>query len=132
MPLSAGVATCSNCGATVGTLFSEASAPVVPPKKGKRRSGLNDQIDYYGRVEKAKERANNSVILALTSFFPFIGLIMGVAAVVLALLASRTLKADNVEDGQGSATAGLIIGLLGFVAQGGYLVYVLKSGNPFG
>lgn len=133
MPLSAGVANCPHCGATVGTLFSETSAPAAAPAgKGKRRSHLNDHIDYYDRVEKAKERANNSVILALTSFFPIIGLIMSVAAVVLALMAARTLKADNVEDGQGSATAGLIIGLLGFVAQGGYVVYVLKSGNPFG
>jgi hypothetical protein len=55
-----------------------------------------------------------------------------VAAIVLALLAARALKAANVEDGRGSATAGLIIGVLGFIAQGGYVVYVIKAGNPFG
>lgn len=131
MPLSMGLANCLHCGATVGTVFSETSAP-AGAGKGKRQSVLKDHVAYYDRIEKAKERANNSVILALTSFFPLIGFIMGVAAVVLALMAARTLKTENVEDGQGSATAGLIIGLLGFVAQGGYIVYVLKAGNPFG
>jgi len=131
MPLSMGVANCSNCGATVGTLFSETSAPVVSAK-GKRRINVNEHIDYYDKVEKAKERANNSVILALASFFPAIGFITSVAAIVLAILAARALKAYNVEDGRGSATAGLIIGVLGFIAQGGYVVYVIKAGSPFG
>jgi hypothetical protein len=131
MPLSMGVANCSHCGATVGTLFSETSAPAVSVK-GKRRSGATAHIDYYDRVEKAKERANKAVILGLTGFFPFIGFFMGVAAIVLGVMASRTLKAENVEDGRGSATAGLIIGVLGLIAQGGYVVYVIKSGNlPF-
>jgi len=131
MPLSIGVANCSHCGATVGTLFSETSAPALSVK-GKRRRGANDHIDYYDRVEKAKERANKAVILGLTGFFPFIGFFMGVAAIALGLMALRTLKAENVEDGRGSATAGLIIGVLALIAQGGYVVYVIKSGNlPF-
>jgi len=126
-----GLANCSHCGATVGTLFSEASTPAVNVRS-KRRINVNEHIDYYDRVEKAKERANNSVILALASFFPGIGFFTSVAAVVFALLATRELKAANVEDGRGSATAGLIIGVLGFIAQGGYIVYVIKAGNPFG
>lgn len=131
MPLSMGLANCLHCGATVGTLFSEASAPVVNAK-GKRRINVNEHIDYYDKVETAKERANNSLILALASFFPGIGFITSVAAVALSVMATRGLKAANVEDGRGSATAGLIIGVLGFIAQGGYVVYVIKSGNPFG
>lgn len=132
MPLGPGVANCAHCGASVGTLFSETAAPVVATKR-KRGSKMGAQIDRHQRVETAQERANNSVILALASFFcPGIGFFMGVAAIVLSVLASRTLKADNVEDGQGSATAGLIIGVLGLIAQGGYVVYVIKSGKlPF-
>ncbi len=131
MPLSAGVANCSHCGATVGTLFSEASAPAVTAK-AKRRINVNEHIDYYDKVEKAKERANKALLLGLTGFFPFIGFFMGVAAIVLAVMASRTLKAENVEDGRGSAAAGLIIGSLALIAQAGYVVYVMKSGNlPF-
>src|SRR4026207_1036723 len=131
MPLKAGVATCSYCGATVGTLFSETNAPVVGvQRKGKR--GFNDQASYYDRIENAKERANKAVILGLTGFFPFIGLFMGVAAIVLGALASQTWKAEDVQAGRGSAIAGLIIGGLALIAQGGYVVYVLKSGNiPF-
>ena len=132
MPLSVGVATCEHCGASVGTLFSEtAAAPVV--SKGKRRSVMGEQAGFHYRIERAQERANNSVILALASFFcPGIGFFMGVAAIVMSILAARTLKADNVEDGRGSATAGLIIGVLGLIAQGGYIVYVIKTGKlPF-
>ncbi len=132
MPLGPGVANCAHCGASVGTLFSETAAPVVATKR-KRGSKMGEQIDHHQRVETAQERANNAVILALASFFcPGIGFFMGVAAIVLSLLASRALKAHNVEDGQGSATAGLIIGVLGLIAQGGYVVYVIKSGKlPF-
>jgi hypothetical protein len=116
----------------VGTLFSETAAPPVA-KKRKQHGKLGENISYHQRVETAQERANNSVILALASFFcPGIGFFMGVAAIVLSVLSSRTLKADNVEDGRGSATAGLIIGVLGLIAQGGYVVYVVKSGKlPF-
>jgi len=131
MPLTMGVANCSYCGATVGTLFSETTAPVVG-EKAKRLGRVNQSIDYYDKIEKAKERANNSVILALTSFFPFIGFLTGIAGLALAIMAGRTLKTYNVEDGRGSATAGLVISVLGFIAQGGYVVYVMKSGNPLG
>jgi len=132
MPLGPGVAKCANCGASVGTLFSDTADPVVDTKR-KRGSQMGEQIDHHQRVETAQERANNSVILALASFFcPGIGFFLGVAAIVLSVLSSRALKAENVEDGQGSATAGLIIGILGLIAQGGYVVYVIKSGKlPF-
>ena len=94
--------------------------------------GLDAHTAYYDRVEKAKERANKSLILGLAGFFPFLGFFMGLAAIVLAVMASRTLKADKIEDGRGAATAGLIIGLLGMIAQGGYVLYVIQSGNlPF-
>lgn len=132
MPLGPGIANCAHCGASVGTLFSETAAPVIATKR-KRGSKMSEHIDHHQRVETAQERANNSVILALASFFcPGIGFFMGVAAIVLSLLSSRALKAHNVEDGQGSATAGLIIGILGLIAQGGYVAYVIKSGKlPF-
>jgi len=132
MPLSAGVATCAYCGARVGTLFSESEAPVVADK-GKGKARIHEHIDHQDRIEKAQDWANNSLILALSSFFcPGIGFVMGVAAIILGAMASRALKAGEVEDGRGSATAGLIIGALGLIAQGGYIVYILKSGKlPF-
>jgi hypothetical protein len=131
MPLSMGVAKCSNCGATVGTLFSETGAPAVGAR-GRRSAEINESVNFYDRVEKAKEWANNSLILGLASFFPLVGFFTGVAAIVLGLMAVRALKAHNVEDGRGSATAGLVIGVLGLIAQIGYVLYVIKSGNPFG
>jgi uncharacterized Zn finger protein (UPF0148 family) len=120
MPLAAGVANCSYCGATVGTLFSETSAPGVAVK-AKRPSVFNSRANSYDRIEKAKENANKAVILGLTGFFPFIGFFMSVAAIVLGAMATNTLKAENVEDGRGTATAGLIIGTLALIAQGGYV-----------
>ena len=132
MPLSAGVANCAYCGAKVGTLFSETDASVVVTR-GKPKAGIHEHIDRHDRIVKAQDWANNSVILALSSFFcPGIGFVMGVAAIVLGAMASRALKAGDVEDGRGSAAAGLIIGALGLIAQGGYIVYILKSGKlPF-
>lgn len=129
MPLPAGIARCAQCGATVGTLFSEA-APLTTSPKAKRARKVTSQADHSYRIDKAQERANNSIILALASFFcPGIGFFLGVAAIVLATMAGRSLKQYNVEDGRGSATAGLIIGVLGLIAQGAYVVYVVKSGK---
>ena len=126
-----GLANCFHCGATVGTLFSESTAP-VGGARGTRLRGVTEPTDSYDRVEKAKEWANNSLIFALASFIPAIGFITGLAAIILGVMAARRLKAANVEDGRGSATAGLIIGLLGLVAQGGYVVYLMGSGSPLG
>jgi uncharacterized Zn finger protein (UPF0148 family) len=132
MPLAAGRSHCAHCGATVGTLFSEAAAP-TPSAKQKRHREATSHADFHYKIEKAQERANNSVILALSSFVcPFLGFFLGVAAIVLGAMASRSLKAHNVEDGQGSALAGLIIGVLGLIAQAAYVAYVVKSGKlPF-
>lgn len=129
MPLSTGVANCEHCGATVGTLFSEADFKPVD-KKGRRHAALTAHSDLHDRIATAQERANNSLILALSSFFcPGVGFLLGVAAIVLGALAVKTLKANSVEDGRGSASAGLIIGVLGLVAQGGYVVYFINAGK---
>jgi len=132
MPLTVGVAVCGSCGTQVGTVFSETAPPIPPKKKGSRRKAT-DAEDHYSQIDQAQQRANNSLILALASFFcPLIGFIMCIAAIVLSALALRTLKRNFVEDGRGSATAGLIIGVIALIAQIGYLVYMAKSGKiPF-
>jgi len=132
MPLGVGVAVCGSCGTQVGTVFSE-TAPPPPPKKKLARRRATDAEDHYQQIDKAQERANNALILGLASFFcPAIGFIMCVAAIILGALALRTLKRNFVEEGRGSATAGVIIGAIAVVAQIGYLVYFMKSGKlPF-
>jgi Domain of unknown function (DUF4190) len=132
MPLSVGTAVCDFCGAKVGTLFSETDTPVVV-NKGKGKGALQERADSHNKITKAQEWANNSVILGLSSFFcPGIGFVMGLTAIILGAMAGRALKAGDVEEGRGSATAGLIIGALGLIAQGGYIAYMIKSGKlPF-
>ena len=132
MPLSVGVAVCGSCGTQVGTVFSETAPPLPPKKKGLRRKAT-DAEDHYSQIDKAQERANNALILALASFFcPGIGFIMCLAAIILSVLALRTLQKNFVEDGRGSATAGWIIGVIAVIAQIGYIVYAVKSGRlPF-
>ncbi|HJZ68844.1 MAG TPA: DUF4190 domain-containing protein [Blastocatellia bacterium] len=132
MPLPVGIANCSHCGAAVGTLFDESSPPTIDAKS-KHRHKIVRYDSKYDRIDKAKAWANNSVILGLASFFcPGIGFLMGVAALVLAVLAVRILRAEEVEEGRGPAIAGLIIGVLGLIAQAAYALYVLKSGRlPF-
>jgi len=131
MPLGVGVAACGSCGAQVGTVFSETAPPPPAKKKGSRRA--TDAEDHYQQIDKAQERANNALILALASFFcPGVGFIMCLSAIILSLLAIRTLKKNSVEEGLGSATAGWIIGVIAVIAQICYLVYAVKSGRlPF-
>jgi hypothetical protein len=132
MPLGVGVAACASCGAQVGTVFSE-TAPHPPAKKKGSRRRATDAKDHYQQIDKAQERANNALILALASFFcPGVGFIMCLSAIILSVIAIRTLRKNFVEEGRGSATAGWIIGVIAVIAQIGYLVYAVKSGRlPF-
>ena len=125
MPLIFGVAQCNYCGAKAGTVFDE-NTPVALPDKWARLKTLPKQMDERARVEKAQDRANNSVILGLTSFFPLLGIALGVGGILFAAFSMRTLKAMNVEDGRGSAMAGLVIGGLGLIAQGCLITYAMK------
>jgi hypothetical protein len=129
MPLQLGVANCDSCGAQVGTVFDENAAPQVN-SRGKKVRAVADRVDYFEKVEDAKERANNSVIMGLASFFcPGLGAIMSVTGIIFGILALKQLKAAGVEEGRGQATAGLIIGVLAIIAQVGYVVYAVKSGK---
>ena len=125
MPLQVGVANCSYCHAQVGTLFDETAIPAPAPKE-KIWKRVVQQMDDNQRIEQAQDRANNSSVLALSSFFPLLGLVMGLAAVFLGLRSARTLKALNVEDGRGSAMAGFVIGTIGIIAQICLIIYVTK------
>lgn len=130
MPIAIGIANCMHCGAKVGTLFDETAVPAAVAQQN-RWSKVPKQMDDNQRVEKAQDRANSSVIMGLVSFFPFLGLALAIAAVVFGGLASRTLKAHNVEEGRGSATAGLVIGSLGIIAQACLVIYVVKIISGF-
>lgn len=125
MPLAIGLAQCSHCNAQVGTLFDE-KVIVRAPAKGKSGKKVVFQMDDNQRIEQAQDRANNSSVLALSSFFPLLGLFMGFAAIFLGLKSARTLKAFNVEDGRGSAMAGYTIGAIGIIAQVCLIIYALK------
>ena len=125
MPISIGIANCAHCGAKVGTVFDE-TAIAAPPARQNQWSRITRQMDENERIEKAQNHANSSVILGLSSFFPLLGLAMGIAAVVFGTMAVRSLKAHKVEDGLGSATAGFVIGALGIVAQACIIIYAMK------
>ena len=125
MPLAVGLAKCSYCSAQVGTLFDETAIPAATPKERRWRK-LNQKMDDNTRIEQAQDRANNSSVLALSSFFPLLGIVMGVAAIFLGLKSARTLKDLNVEDGRGSAMAGYTIGAIGIIAQICLIIYGFK------
>jgi hypothetical protein len=129
MPLAVGIARCSHCNAQVGTLFDE-TTPQAAPSKEKRWRRVAQQMDESQRIEQAQDRANNSSVLALSSFFPLLGLALGLAAVFLGVRSARTLKALNIEDGLGSATAGFIIGTIGIIAQVCLIIYAVKLISP--
>ena len=130
-PLSAGLANCRNCGAQVGTVFSEEAVQPDAAKTTHRRK-VAEHIDHYQIVEKARDRANNSLILGLASFFcPGAGFIMGSVAVYFGYSALKNLKACNIEEGRGFALAGVVTGVFGLLAQIFYSLYVIRSGLPF-
>jgi hypothetical protein len=129
MPLEMGRATCSHCGATVGTLFSESNpTPVVQSKyRDKRYPEMSTEM----QLEKAQERANTALVLALASFFcPGLGFFASVASILLAGAAARTLRRNNVEEGQGMATAAIVTGVIAVIAQACMVLYFIKMGLP--
>ena len=125
------MACCSDCGTQVGTLFSEtATAAVANPLR--QRSKISATADHYDKIEKAKDRGNNSLLLSLFSFIcPGIGSILAIGAILLGSASISTLKTHNIEDGRGPATAGVVIGAIALVAQLYMLWYFIKLGMPF-
>jgi hypothetical protein len=130
LPLKVGLANCGYCGAQVGTVFDPGAAP-VEDSKAKVRKRVRTHLDYYQKVEKAQEQANNSVILGLLGFIPLIGFVTGGVAIALAVAALKALKANQIEEGQGSAIAGVIIGIIAIIAQICIVIWIVKNGTPF-
>ncbi len=128
-PINLALANCLHCGARVGTLFSETVTPVENSPKKRR---VAQPASPFQEFEKAKSRANNSLILSLGSFIcPGVGLLLAAAAVMMGLSARRVYVQSNLEEGRGTATAGIIIGFISLIAQAFYLIYFLKAGFTF-
>lgn len=121
-----GRATCPVCGARAGTVFSGAATPASGTKTSSRRPGA-ETLSIQDSIEKARDRANHSVILSLLSLFPILGFVLAPFSIYLAVGAVRTLKSYQVEDGRGVATAGIIIGALAVLAQISYCVLAVGS-----
>ena len=128
--LDLGLAHCPHCGAQVGTLFSE-SAPVPAHDRAQRRRNKAGEGFSSQRIDKARERGNQALILALISFFcPGLGLAMGVSAIFLGVSSLSTLKEHNIEEGRGLAVAGIVVGGIGLIAQFSYILYFIRAGIP--
>lgn len=125
VPIDAGLAACPNCGARTGTVFSETSAT---PYSVSPKQRIAEHISTHHTIERAKHQANQSVIFALVSFLPVVGLFSGPAAIYLGLKAIKVLRSHQVEEGRGIAAAGLVIGLLSVLAQLSYAVLFVSAG----
>ncbi|HEY6330499.1 MAG TPA: DUF4190 domain-containing protein [Blastocatellia bacterium] len=121
-----GRAICPVCGARAGTVFSQ-SVPIPPASKTGNRSKTNDSLSVQDGIEKARERANHSLILSLLGLFPILGFFLAPFSIYMALGAVRTLKSYHVEDGRGVATAGIVIGALAVIAQISYCLLAVGS-----
>jgi hypothetical protein len=128
-PINLALPNCPHCGARVGTVFSEKVRPVE--NTAKKRS-VAQPASPYQEFEKAKNRANNSLILSLGSFIcPGLGFVLAAAAILMGLSARNIFVQTNVEEGRGTATAGIIIGIISLIGQICYIIYFLKAGFPF-
>jgi uncharacterized Zn finger protein (UPF0148 family) len=136
IPILIGLVECQNCGAKIGTVFSESEpVPTGLSAKEVHRQRVQEHISTTNAIEKAHERANHSVILSLISFFPLLGFGLGPASIYMAIRSIKTMKQYNIEEGRGMAYAGIVIGLTALLAQFSYLMLVYSSkqgGNPFG
>jgi hypothetical protein len=126
MALVMGVANCTHCGAQAGTLFEVTAVHTKPDDRNSVWKRIPQVMDEHQQIEKAQDRANSSVILGLSSFFPLFGLLLGIAAVVYAGRALKALKVFNIEEGKGSGMAGLLIGSLGIFAQACLILYAIR------
>ena len=125
------MAVCSHCGGQVGTVFSETAptSQVAAAAGTKYRSRISATVDYYDKIEKAKEHGNNSLFLSLFSFIcPGLGSIFAIAAILLGSTAISALKTHDIEEGRGPALAGVVIGAIALVAQLYMLWYYIKVG----
>ena len=127
MGLDLGLANCPHCGLQIGTVFSEGAVAQFDPRS-RQSDHFKKQASDYARLETAQERANNSVVLGLAGFIPLIGFIFAVIAVAFGALSRRALREYHIEEGQGSATAGVVIGSLAVVAQVCYLLWAMNLG----
>ncbi|MEW6207244.1 MAG: hypothetical protein AB1631_02685 [Acidobacteriota bacterium] len=148
-----GLAQCLECGAQVGTVFSEANIP-KEDARAKARQNNSAQLQYFQKIDRSQERANNAVIMGIASFFcsliaffigfvlfkdisvfvfasffcSGVGFLMSLTSIFWGADSSRTLKAAQIEEGQGMATAGVVIGIIGIVAQICQILYTIKMG----
>jgi hypothetical protein len=129
--LDVGLAKCPHCGVQIGTVFSEETFKSYD-QRSSQRERINKQVHEYARLETAQERANNSVILGLAGFIPLIGFIFALVGVIFGALSGRVLKERHIEEGQGSATAGVVIGSLAIIAQICYLLWAMNIGAGMG
>jgi hypothetical protein len=72
------------------------------------------------------------LILSLGSFIcPGLGFVLAAAAVFLGWSAHRFFVQSNIEEGRGTATAGIVVGSISLIAQVCYIIYFLKAGIAF-
>jgi hypothetical protein len=129
--LDVGLAKCPHCDAQIGTVFSEEAIKTFD-SRSKNRERVKKQAHDYARLETAQERANNSVILGLAGFIPLIGFVFALVGVVFGAVSGRVLKEHRIEEGQGSATAGVVISSMAIIAQICYLLWAMNLGAGLG
>jgi hypothetical protein len=87
-----------------------------------------------GSVPGGTPQGNNglaiaSLVVGLISFLCCgFGFVTGVLAVVLGVLAKNQIKQTG-QNGDGLATAGIVIGAIGVIWSVGWLIFGLASGN---
>jgi hypothetical protein len=94
----------------------------VPPPYGQQQFGGAGSM-FSPAVDEAKKTARNSLIAGLVGLI-CAGFILGVLAIKWGTSARSSLKAAGVSDGQGLATAGIVLGVVDII---GWVIFLVTN-----
>lgn len=83
-----------------------------------------------GAAEDAKKTARNAMIMGIIGLFCF-GVVLGILALIFGFKARKELTALGVQDGQGMALAGIILGFVD-LGLGIFWIIAMAAGSIFG
>lgn len=108
-----------------GSVGSEPTSSPRAAAEGRPRSDRVSETVAEGGGERSSGKATASLVVAILGLI-VAGVVLGLVAIVLGVLARRDIAREPGLGGGGRATAGIVLGAIGFVLA----VVILAAGGP--